>query len=275
MLDYQSFIGLKKTNIETEMDFLNENLKRKGFHIIENFITPEQVTSLRNKILSSWEIQKDKYGEDHLIKIGDFGVCRGLIEYDSEFLKLLTSNNINMVLKATIGETAILHLQNGIVLFPDLKHNQARYHRDFPKTFISSELLSINIFILLDEFTAANGGTYLVPNSHHISEMPSEKYIEQNQIQIEAPAGSAVIFDSMLWHKGGMNSTQKPRLAMNNQFTKAFIKQQLNYPEMMKGKIDIESKEAQRIGMWAVPPRSVDEYRVKDPALRTYRAGQG
>lgn len=274
-MNYQSYLGLQKTDASNEMQYLNENLQRKGFHIIRNFIALEQVTSLREKILSAWDVQKDEYGQEHLTIIGDVGVCRGLIDYDMDFLKLLTSDNFNTILKATVGETAILHLQNGIILFPDLRHNQARYHRDFPKSFISSELLSINIFVLLDDFTAANGGTYLVPGSHRISEMPSDRYIEENQIQPEAPAGSALIFDSMLWHKSGMNTTKNARLAINNQFTKPFIKQQLNYPEMMKGKVDRESRFAQRIGMWAIPPRSVDEYRVRDPALRTYRAGQG
>ena len=43
----------------------------------------------------------------------------------------------------------------------------------------------------------------------------------------------------------------------------------------MKDKISNESKLAQKLGMWTIPPKSVDEYRVTDPSLRTYRGGQG
>ena len=59
------------------------------------------------------------------------------------------------------------------------------------------------------------------------------------------------------------------------QWTKPFIKQQLDYPVMMNNIIDKESKLAQKLGMWTIPPKSVEQYRVTDPKLRTYRGGQG
>jgi ectoine hydroxylase-related dioxygenase (phytanoyl-CoA dioxygenase family) len=105
--------------------------------------------------------------------------------------------------------------------------------------------------------------------------MPSEDYIEQNKIQIVCPQGSVIFFDSTLWHAGGQNKTKNVRRAINMQWSKPFIKQQLDYPEFMKNRVDLESRLAQKLGMWTVPPKSVDEYRVSDPKLRTYRGGQG
>ena len=84
-----------------------------------------------------------------------------------------------------------------------------------------------------------------------------------------------MFFDSTLWHKGGDNLTKKIRRAINHQYTRPFIKQQLDYPVIMNQKVDMESKLAQKLGMWTIPPKSVDEYRVTDPKLRTYRGGQG
>ena len=43
----------------------------------------------------------------------------------------------------------------------------------------------------------------------------------------------------------------------------------------MSQKVNMETKLAQKLGMWTIPPKSVDEYRVTDPKLRTYRGGQG
>ena len=65
-----------------------------------------------------------------------------------------------------------------------------------------------------------------------------------------------------------------PRRAINHQYTRPFIKQQLDYAGMFRGKLDPESRFAQVIGTWSMPPRDVAEYRV-DPDKRTYRGGQG
>ena len=89
------------------------------------------------------------------------------------------------------------------------------------------------------------------------------------------PAGSLIVFDSMLWHSGGYIFTASVRRAFNQQYTRPFIKQQLDYPALLKGKVDLESDLAQTLGMWSIPPKNVDEFRVSDPSKRTYRAGQG
>jgi ectoine hydroxylase-related dioxygenase (phytanoyl-CoA dioxygenase family) len=135
--------------------------------------------------------------------------------------------------------------------------------------------LSFNTFIALDDFNEETGGTWVVPGTHRFEILPSEEYVESYQKQLSMPAGSVLFFDSMLWHRGGVNYSSRIRRGMNHQFTRPFIKQQLDYPVIMKGKVDLESPIAQTLGMWAIPPRSVAEYRVSDPKKRTYRAGQG
>jgi ectoine hydroxylase-related dioxygenase (phytanoyl-CoA dioxygenase family) len=83
-----------------------------------------------------------------------------------------------------------------------------------------------------------------------------------------------VVFDSLLIHCAGSNRSSSPRRGVNHQYTRPFIKQQMDYPALLRGSVDPESPLAQTLGFWSVPPRSVDEFRV-DPTLRTYRQGQG
>jgi len=272
---YQQFKGIEIAKNENELDENLEFLKRDGYFIVTNFFSDLELITIRKKMDQAWEDQKNKYGEELLKKIGDWGQIRGMMLEDEIFSNLIIHPSILKYVDATIGDTAILHLQNGIVLHPSEKHNQAKYHKDFPKDFISSKILSFNAFIAVDEFNADNGGTWILPGSHKFAEMPSQAYIKKNQIQIKCPAGSVIFFDSTLWHKGGDNYTKNVRRAINQQYSRPFIKQQLDYPVMMKGKVDMESKLAQKLGMWTIPPKGVDEYRVNDPKLRTYRGGQG
>lgn len=274
-MDYQSYKGITVTDVSTDLDRRLESLERLGYFVLPEVFEPEFLADLRQRMDSLWERQHARYGTELLQSIGDYGVLRGMMCDDPVLMDLVIHPAVSEHVAATVGDTAILHLQNGILLFPSKDHNQARYHRDFAKDFVPSRILSFNAFIAVDEFTTDNGGTWVVPGSHRIVEMPSQHFIEANQIQITCPAGSIVFFDSMLWHRGGSNRSDHTRRAINQQYTRPFIKQQLDYPVMLGDKVPMESKLAQTLGMWAIPPKSVDQYRVSDPSLRTYRGGQG
>ena len=270
-MKHQEYLGIQFEKNSQEL----EELKRKGFFVKENLLSKEYIDELRVEMDKIWESQLKTYGENLLKKIGDWGQVRGMMKESNSFLNLIINKNIHEYVDQILGPTCILHLQNGIVLHPSKKHNQSKYHKDFPKDFISSKIISLNTFIAVDEFTKENGGTYLIPGSHKIIEKPSESYIEKNKIQIECQEGAIIFFDSNLWHAGGINKTKKIRRAINMQWTKPFIKQQMDYPEFMKDIVDIDSKLAQKLGMWTIPPKSVKQYRVLDPSMRTYKSGQG
>jgi ectoine hydroxylase-related dioxygenase (phytanoyl-CoA dioxygenase family) len=178
------------------------------------------------------------------------------------------------LLVRTVGETAILHLINGILAFPGQTSNQTSLHRDFAKPFSSDKLLSINTLWILDAFTPETGATWVLPHTHQIAYTPSDAYIQQHAIQLSAPAGSLLVFDSRLYHRGGTNTSGAPRRSLNLQYTRPFIKQQINLAELLHDRVDPDSALAQTLGMWSVPPPSLRAFRVP-PAQHTYRAGQG
>ena len=70
----------------------------------------------------------------------------------------------------------------------------------------------VNAMWPLCDFTAENGGTVLVPGSHRWgSEFPGP---DAPTITIEMPAGSLLIYSGSLWHGGGANHTDTPRLGV-------------------------------------------------------------
>ena len=113
-----------------------------------------------------------------------------------------------------------------------------------------------------------------MPHSHRLSYTPSDSYLNKYAEQILAPRGSVVVFDSRVYHRGCENLSPHPRRALNLQYTRPFIKQQINLAELMADRVDPESPLAQTLGLWSIPPPSVKRFRVS-PAQRTYRQGQG
>ena len=67
----------------------------------------------------------------------------------------------------------------------------------------------INLLVMLDDFRADNGATWLLSGSHQHAQAPEQFATEAQQIC--APAGSLLLFDARLWHAAGHNHSPWPR----------------------------------------------------------------
>jgi ectoine hydroxylase-related dioxygenase (phytanoyl-CoA dioxygenase family) len=268
------YVGMTSIPAQGKLDEVFEDLAFRGYSVVENVLGEEECRVWSDKLDRLNRLQVERYGAQRLDQLGESGTIRGPIHDDADFLTLVRHPVIWPVVERVIGPTAILHLQNGIVVESNREHHQSAFHRDFAKDIVSEKPLSMNALFAIDDFTAQSGGTWWVPHTHRISAFPSLRYLEANAVQIDVRAGSVVFFDSLLVHRAGENRSSSSRRSINHQYTRPFIKQQMDYPTLLRETVDPESSLAQTLGFWSVPPRSVDEFRV-DPERRTYRRGQG
>jgi ectoine hydroxylase-related dioxygenase (phytanoyl-CoA dioxygenase family) len=268
------YAGFQDTVLTKPLDGNLETLDRLGFFVVPDVLTAAECADLAERMDRVWGEQIRKLSSERLRALNEYGVIRCMMDQDPRFLDLVRHPAIWNVVAATVGDTAILHLQNGVFLEPADEHHQSAYHRDFAKDFIADRILSINVFWLIDDFDHQTGGTWVVPATHKSPVVPSEAFLVANEVQIHATRGSVLVFDSLLIHRGGYNRSAARRRAINSQYTRPFIKQQVDYPALLARRIDTESALAQTLGFWSVPPKSLEEFRC-DPAKRTYRAGQG
>jgi len=85
----------------------------------------------------------------------------------------------------------------------------------------------VNTIWALDEFTEANGATHVVPASHKwIDERP-----EPNTPTVRAvmPAGSVMFFAGDVFHGGGANTTDRPRLGVILEYAVGWVRPQENH----------------------------------------------
>lgn len=265
-MEQQSFESKKE-------DHINKILK-DGYTIVNNVLSLDECKLICEKLDKLTEEDLKYFGKEKLTHLNEIGIIRALMAKDGYFTTLILHPKVYPIVSAIMGETAILHLQNSIIVYPEKKHGQSHFHRDFQKDFVSSKPLSINAIWMIDDFNRETGATWIVPGTHKESEWPSEEYLEKNAIQVNGKAGSVMIFDSMLIHKGGSNTSNIIRRAVNHQFTRPFIKQQIDLPSFLGEKYDKNSKIGQILGYWSIPPNSVEQFRC-DPNKRTYRSGQG
>jgi Phytanoyl-CoA dioxygenase (PhyH) len=98
-------------------------------------------------------------------------------------------------------------------------------HRDddiYPVARPHPQLVT-NVMWAFDDFTIENGATRLVPGSQHTLLPPPDgtpvRYAEM-------PAGSVMIYIGSLWHGGGANRTNAPRLGAAIEYVASWLRQQ-------------------------------------------------
>jgi ectoine hydroxylase-related dioxygenase (phytanoyl-CoA dioxygenase family) len=103
-----------------------------------------------------------------------------------------------------------------------LHHDDAFYPIPRPR-----QAFGIGVILAVDEFTEENGATVLIPGSHRWG---SERVpTEADQLQPAVmKAGSVLVMSGTLWHGGGANASQAPRLAVSCQYCEPWARTQEN-----------------------------------------------
>jgi len=257
-----------------------EALRCVGYAIVEEVLDDYFLEATRTALYKVREQIISEVGAERLNKAGELGVLRFMTRYDPHFFKFLEIPAMFQIVDHTVSETAILHLQNGFILpsFPvdrAPKVFQNQFHRDFRRV-LNGYVASINIFFAIDEFTDNNGATLVVPGSHQKLEPLDPEYMQENAIAAVCPAGSMLVFDSTLWHAAGVNTSGQDRLAINQQFTRSYFKQQVDYVRSLSSDVLMSQppRTQQLLGYYTRLPCNLDEY-YRPASERLYRSGQG
>jgi hypothetical protein len=119
-----------------------------------------------------------------------------------------------------------LNLTQAIRIGPG--ENAQMLHRDglmFRMRLPAGETM-INCMFAVDDFTADNGATCVVPGSHR---WPDERVAEAHEaVSAEMPAGSVLVYLGSVIHGGGTNRSQAPRTGMVLSYCLGWLRQAEN-----------------------------------------------
>ena len=103
-----------------------------------------------------------------------------------------------------------------------LHHDDAVYPLPRPH-----EQVVLTCMLPFDDFTERNGATRLVPGSHRWTDRRPD---ESTEIKIaEMPAGSVMFYLGTLWHGGGANNSDRPRLGVVLEYAASWLRPQENH----------------------------------------------
>ena len=140
-----------------------------------------------------------------------------LLNKAPELIPLIENPIVLRMVRYVLGQDCNLHDFQSTSIGP--RTGGGAWHVDAPLGQIAEPLpefpLSLQNVWLLDDFTADNGATRVMPRSHLLRRSPpwGEGPLE-GEVTLTAPAGSVAIWLSNTWHRSGPNDTDKPRRAI-------------------------------------------------------------
>lgn len=106
---------------------------------------------------------------------------------------------------------------------------QGEHHDDglYPLPRPHDEVL-LSTMWALDDFTADNGATVMLPGSHRWEQGRAPKPSDE-RVPAVMPAGSVALYLGSLWHGGGANRTDRSRLGVTIEYVATWLRTQESY----------------------------------------------
>ena len=254
------------------LEQFNYQLKTIGFAVIENFITEDTCDLLKTHIefeLNNYEeysTERSKLDRHHLHDL----VCKYI-----DIAKLLEDEQLNNLLSELLGESWIMYAFTGSSCPPHATNYGGRVHVDSPR-LIENYPTNIGVLWALDDFNKENGGTKVLPASHHSDHIPDKEYFDTHALQVECTKGSLVIFNARVVHSTGFNHTDKWRHALTMNACRSYMKQRMDWVRFIPDSITEELNDTAKriIGYDTRLPTTLDEFFLPEEK-RLYKANQG
>ncbi|MFN8008793.1 MAG: phytanoyl-CoA dioxygenase family protein [Terriglobia bacterium] len=166
----------------------------------------------------------------HLPEFFDLGktqVVRNLPGKHEIFGRLVENPQVLKLARAVLGADCVLSDISVNSIGPHTEG--AAWHVDAPLGQLPEPLpeypLTLQNVWMLDDFTAENGATRVIPASHKRRKRPAwAGGAMEDEVTLTAPAGSMAVWLSNTWHRVGPNSTNFPRRAILCYYSRSWIK---------------------------------------------------
>jgi len=205
------------------VDELLEQFQSEGFVIVENVISRDELREL-TQALAPHERERPM-GRNAFEGLKSQRVY-SLAAKGDVFLRLIEHAVVMSIVENVLMKNFLLSTAQSIRLHPG-EAAQA-WHTDDAFYFVPRPhplTLAVSVIWAIEDFTKDNGATEVIPGSHLWGhEHPDER--DHDVVTADMPAGSAIIFDGALWHRGGANASNGTRLAISPQYCQPWLRPQ-------------------------------------------------
>jgi hypothetical protein len=224
-------------------------LDERGYVLLEGFMGLRLLAELRQQLKALYEDEGDRAGhefrqEPHAHRLAN------LVNKGEVFGRAITLLALLDGVRHVIGPDIKLSSLNARSADPHSADGQP-LHVDMAALPDERGYWVCNTIWLIDDFTAENGATRVVPGSHRWGQRPQDVLPDPlaphpDEELVLGAAGSVGIMNSHLWHGGTANRTSKPRMAMHAFFCRRDKPQQQYQKALLSAEVQASLSPALR-----------------------------
>ncbi len=225
-----------------------KQLDEQGYLPLYNILSQDQIIAFRNRLDELTQAEGELAGTEVHQEAGTNRLSN-LIDKDPMFDICYSHPRVLAAMNHVLSSDFKLSSLNSRASLPG--EGLQALHADWGEAVDADNYQVCNSIWLLVDFTANNGATRVVPGTHRSGEHPAHvlddpKAPHPDEIQLIAPAGTVVIFNSHLWHGGTVNHSDAPRYALHSYFCRRHQPQQLDQKANLSDETVSRLSEAQR-----------------------------
>ncbi|MFF0458580.1 phytanoyl-CoA dioxygenase family protein [Nocardia africana] len=227
-------------NLGVSESLLDEKIRAQldndGFALLPGILSADEIELMRKRIAALSAAEGVQAGSEFRREAGTDRLS-DLVNKDSIFDVCFTHATVLAAIRHILNDFKLFALNSRAAL-PGQGHQVL--HADWTDPLDAPDDYQVcNSIWLLDDFTAENGATRVVPGTHRRGRRPSEELADPaathpDEVLLLAPAGTVVVFNSHLWHGGTRNTTKEPRRALHCGFVRRHQPQLVDQAEHIR-----------------------------------------
>jgi ectoine hydroxylase-related dioxygenase (phytanoyl-CoA dioxygenase family) len=270
--------GLTRVTPDADLDEVVEILERDGGIIVEDFIDQDTLAALWADLgphLDAGDYGQDWYNGTRTRRVSSvfartarltpvvtqplyLGAARRIMQVPVPMW--IGRSRVEMTPTIQISGTQLIQIHKGQGKQP-LHRDDALHLRRHP-----GPTSRVQLMLGMSEFTAANGGTMVIPGSHHWDD--ERPPLADEAYPTEMPAGSGLIWLGGVYHGGGANSTGTPRTGLTIALDLGNLRQEENqYLAVPREAVLAYPEEVRRLLGYDRCPPGLGWYEMDDPYL--------
>jgi ectoine hydroxylase-related dioxygenase (phytanoyl-CoA dioxygenase family) len=206
-----------------------EDLDTQGYVTLTNFLDRETLKRVRDRVEELYESEGENAGSEFRQEPGSRRLAN-LVDKGEIFQELAAKPEILELVGHVLGEHFKLSSFNARSANPQSSEAQP-LHCDSGALPDDKGYSVCNTIWLLDDFTAVNGATRVIPGSQKWGKFPQEAMSDPTEAHPEevillAPAGSVVVMNTHAWHGGTANRSADHRRVLHAFYCRSDMPQQ-------------------------------------------------